>query len=239
MQVTIDERKYDMDYALKVKESLSQKDVGFLKSITAARAMNMMHIHLLMEYGEALCIDLRDEVHQLLSPIHDLSMFRSKTQTWRERSFGCFYVSGSTLETQGVLMKRDTPFGVQHYLSSFPNCIQFIRSEYRELDRFVELVYKFDPTNKEEVIMPEVDVMSKVEEALAAIEKVKEQKKNISELVFKVTEQEAIIKRLEAALDDNRKKLVKTQEDAAALEAEVEKYKPAYDLLKNIKELEI
>ena len=155
MFVNIDNREYDMNYARNVRDTLSQKDLSFFKRLPAARAMNMTHIHLLIQHDQKLCWELRDEVHRLLTPIHDLDMFQSWTSTWRERGFGCFYSCGSTLEENKVLIKEYDSKGVQHRLNK-ETYKSFIDYEYPDFDRFIELVYKFDPNNKEkEQVMTE------------------------------------------------------------------------------------
>ena len=86
---------------------------------------------------------------------------------------------------------------------------------------------------------PEGYFNRKVEEAEAATERVKEQNKNISELVFKVTELEATIKRLESELEESQDRVTELELIVDADLALIEQYKPAYFLLKNIKEIEI
>ena len=252
--------KYDEDYAKEVKAQLSEEDIQFLKNTAPSRAICHELIRCLDVLDGEYRYEMREETHRRLTAMHNIGMFNGKIESWDQTGFNAFSSACNTVESEGIMYR--TADGYYYFTDNGPRLVEE-NWNYRQIDRFHKLVDKFDPNNKEEEpVMTEVieqteeveeelnsvavDVMKQVGDALAAVEKVKELEAQVAELNSQVEARDKLTNRLQSRIAElesdaecDNVTIASLRDDISDLETEVELYKPCYEVMKAVKELNI
>ena len=99
-------RKYNMDNARAVAETLTHLELDMLSKTAAGTAVKCCMAKTLSLYGTVSADGIKSELHPPLTVMHDLGLFDNQIPSWRRYGWDSFHSASSQMVKDGIALKE-------------------------------------------------------------------------------------------------------------------------------------
>lgn len=134
-------KNYDENFVQGVINDLSEEDLNLLIGTPAGLATKMLCIHFYSVNRIASPTEFRNWFHEKYDQIYNSGLVKKQIKTYGKQHFPAM---AAELEKEGIIIRNGD-------YSIAPNAVSIIAEKYPLIDRFINVVEKFNPSSYEEI----------------------------------------------------------------------------------------